>query len=100
MEMDGPTSHRLKEQFRKVMKHDPAEGAARPGTTVEVNYNFNIDYYGGTAEALDGILALVNDPAVVSRISLDEVRMGKSLLVEMVRKVHQIERRIKERQWR
>lgn len=98
MEMDGPTAHRLKDSFRKVVKADPCLAAKESGTTVEVKYNFDCEYYGGCAEALDGILELTKDESVVSTVSLKELAHGKSLMVDLVKKIEKLEKRIKKQE--
>lgn len=63
------------------------------GDTYHVTYTFNIAYLGQTVERLGAILELLGHPETILWGSHEELFYGRSLLLEIVKKIESIQQR-------
>jgi len=82
-------------------EHEPLVRKLVPGLPtvleddhIKVTYDLNFDYIGQTYQRLSNIERLMDSPGAVSTADLSNLRGGKILLQNIIRKIDQISGRI------
>jgi hypothetical protein len=67
------------------------------GDILHLNYQFSIDYFGNIVKRFQAIRKLLDDPAVVRDVSLNELKHGESLIVELLDEIRKFQTPFAER---
>jgi hypothetical protein len=67
------------------------------GDILHLNYQFSIDYFGNIVKRFQAIRKLLDDPAVVRDMSLNELKHGESLIVELLDEIRKFQTPFAER---
>ena len=62
------------------------------GDLLSLNYSLACEYIGNVEQGLRAVLSILKDRNVVRSVSLDELRYGESLIVEVLDHIREIQR--------
>jgi hypothetical protein len=65
--------------------------------TLDLSYTVHIDYFERTSKCLNAILSMLRDPGIVFNVSIEELKHGKSLIFDVINRITEIQKIIKER---
>lgn len=54
---------------------------------LKLDYRFSIQYFGDVAFRLDAVSNILDDPTVIKSVSIEELRYGRSIVVDVVQKL-------------
>jgi hypothetical protein len=80
------------EDIFTVMGKDPP--MPQEGDTLKVTYDVWLSYFGTVEARLSAIASLLDVPDLVHRVSLDELQCGHSILVNVVRQIETLQRKM------
>jgi hypothetical protein len=85
--LDKSAYGRPEHNLKTVMPNAPD---IAEGDTLKLSYEFRADYHGDVAAKLDAIGRIVADESLVKAVEIEELKYGRSVIVQIVQELTRI----------